>query len=395
MDIAFCHESVLPERGGCETYLVDLGRRLLADGHEVHVYASRWDPSVLPGARFHAVPPVGGPRFLRPWRFGKRCLEALEGTWHDVTVGFDKVWGMDVLCPLGGLHSVLAEHNILKYPNPVARFVARMLKSCDLAHQSYLRLERRQYLDSPQTRILVNSRLVQRHIADRLGIGLDRVTVIHSAIDPDRFPHSDRPRLRQEGRAQWQFGENEVVGLFVARNYRLKGLAPLLRAFHRLRQRPEFGGEPPPLRLLICGDDHFGAYQRQAEQFGIAPYVRFAGSYPDIATAFSLADFLVHPTFYDPCSLVVLEAMACDLPVITSRHNGASELMHPPQEGFVIDDPHNHNELAEGLSQMLDPARRKTCAAAARRTAARWTFEHHYRKMVQFFQDKAASRKAA
>jgi UDP-glucose:(heptosyl)LPS alpha-1,3-glucosyltransferase len=384
---------VLPERGGCETYLVDLARRMLADGHEVHVYACRSDPKVLPGARFHAVPPVGGPRFLRPWRFGKRCLEALMRTCHDVTVGFDKVWGMDVLCPLGGLHSVLGEHNILKHANPVARFVARALKSCDLTHQSYLHLERRQYLDSPQTRILVNSRLVQRHISERLGIGLDRVTVIHSAIDPARFPHTEQPRLRQEGRSHWQFAEDEVVGLFVARNYRLKGLATLLHGFHRLLQRPEHAESP--LRLLVCGDGHFHGYQHLAERLGITPHVRFAGSYPDIATAFFLADFLVHPTFYDPCSLVVLEAMACDLPVITSRHNGASELMHPSEEGFVIDDPHDHDELAECLGYMLDPACRRACAAAARRTAARWTFEHHYRKMVQFFQDVAQRRKAA
>jgi UDP-glucose:(heptosyl)LPS alpha-1,3-glucosyltransferase len=395
MDIAFCHESVLPERGGCETYLVDLARRMLADGHDVHVYACRHDVKVLPRARFHSVPAVAGPRFLRPWRFGMRCLEALEGTRHDVTVGFDKVWGMDVLCPLGGLHSVLGEHNILKNPGPLSQFVARLLKACDLTHQAYLRLERRQYLECPNTRILVNSRLVQRHIADRLGIGLDRVTVIHSAIDPGRFPHAERLRLCHEGRSRWDFAEDDVVGLFVARNYRLKGLAPLLHALQRLLQRPEHRGSQSPLRLLVCGDNAFGPYRRLAEKLGIAAHVRFAGSYPDIATAFFLSDFLVHPSFYDPCSLVVLEAMACDLPVITSRHNGASELMHPPQEGFVIDNPHDHDELAECLGYMLDPARRRACAAAARRTAAQWTFEHHYRKMVQFFQEVAEKRKAA
>jgi UDP-glucose:(heptosyl)LPS alpha-1,3-glucosyltransferase len=186
-----------------------------------------------------------------------------------------------------------------------------------------------------------------------------------------------------------------VVGLFVARNYRLKGLAPLLHSLHRMLQRPEFRDARPPLRLLICGDERFRDYQRLAQRLGIAAFVRFAGSYPDIATAFFLADFLVHPTFYDPCSLVVLEALACDLPVITTRYNGASELMHPPAEGFVIDDPHDHEQLAECLAQMLNPSRRQTCARAARRTAASWTFEHHYRQMVQFFEEVARNKKAA
>ncbi len=50
MNIAFCYESVLPARGGCETYIADLARRLVADEHEVHLYACRWDADALPAA---------------------------------------------------------------------------------------------------------------------------------------------------------------------------------------------------------------------------------------------------------------------------------------------------------------------------------------------------------
>jgi UDP-glucose:(heptosyl)LPS alpha-1,3-glucosyltransferase len=87
--------------------------------------------------------------------------------------------------------------------------------------------------------------------------------------------------------------------------------------------------------------------------------------------------------------------MACGLPVITTRYNGASELLHPPREGYVIDDPHDHAHLAWALTQMLDPARRAACAQAARQTAAQWTFEHHYRQMLAVFADAAARKRAA
>src|SRR6267154_806194 len=50
MDIALCYESVLPSRGGCETYIGDLARRLARDGHAVHLYACRWDPAALPSS---------------------------------------------------------------------------------------------------------------------------------------------------------------------------------------------------------------------------------------------------------------------------------------------------------------------------------------------------------
>ena len=94
MDIALCYESVLPARGGAETYLGDLARRLARDGHAVHLYACRWDATSLPAAtHFHRLDVPTGPRFLRPWRFGEACERALRGARHDVTVGFDKTWG--------------------------------------------------------------------------------------------------------------------------------------------------------------------------------------------------------------------------------------------------------------------------------------------------------------
>ena len=56
MDIALCYESVLPARGGAETYIGDLARRLARDGHAVHLYACRWDAAALPAAtHFHRL----------------------------------------------------------------------------------------------------------------------------------------------------------------------------------------------------------------------------------------------------------------------------------------------------------------------------------------------------
>src|SRR5262249_46579712 len=103
MNIAFCYESVLPTRGGCETYIAGLARRLAADGHELHLYACRWDPDALPASVvYHPVRVPRRPRFLRPWYFGAACRRLLAGAGHQVTVGFDKISGTDVLYPQGG-----------------------------------------------------------------------------------------------------------------------------------------------------------------------------------------------------------------------------------------------------------------------------------------------------
>jgi UDP-glucose:(heptosyl)LPS alpha-1,3-glucosyltransferase len=393
MKIAFCYENVLPARGGCGTYIGDLARRLAADRHEVHLYACRWDERALPATvRYHALPAPRGPRFLRPWRFGAACLRALAEGDHDVSVGFDKTWGQDVLYPQGGLHVASAAHNLHKYPTRGTRWLAGVLKALDLAHWSFRRLERRQYLSEPRPLIVVNSHMVRGHFQQYYGTPSRDLHVVRSAIDPKRFPEHDRPRCRLEWRQRWGIAADETVALFAAMNYRLKGLEPLLHAVARL------GGArsaSAPLRLVVAGDPDYRAYQRLARRLGIVERVCFIGPCLEMRKAYFAADFLVHPTFYDPCSLVVLEALTCGLPVITSRANGASELLHPLQEGYIIDDPHDHERLAWCLAQLCDPVRRAACAQAARRTAAAWTFEQHYRQLLQVFTAALARKRAA
>jgi UDP-glucose:(heptosyl)LPS alpha-1,3-glucosyltransferase len=146
---------------------------------------------------------------------------------------------------------------------------------------------------------------------------------------------------------------------------------------------------------LVAGNRQTGPFRRLARRLGVADRVVFAGFCPDILDGYFAADFFALPTFYDPCSHVVLEALACGLPVITSRHNGASELMHPPREGFVVDDPHDTEHLAWCLTQLLDPARRSACAQAARRVGTQWTFEQHYLQMLAVFAEAVRRKEAA
>jgi UDP-glucose:(heptosyl)LPS alpha-1,3-glucosyltransferase len=393
MNIAFCYENVLPARGGCETYIADLARRLVHDQHDVHLYACRWDEAALPeGLHYHALAVPRGPRFLRPWRFGSACEKALLGTDHQVTVGFDKTWGQDVLYPQGGLHAASAEHNLRKHSGWLGRGAARVAKWLDLAHWSFSRLERRQYLGAQRPLVVVNSVMVREHFQRHYGIRPQDLFVVHSAIDPERFADYDRPRRRLEFRQEWGIAPGETVGLFVAMNYRLKGLEPLLHAVSRMPvPQPARRG----FRLVVAGNPKHAAYQRLARRLGIADRVCFIGPCREMRHCYFAADFLVHPTFYDPCSLVVLEALACSLPVITSQYNGAAELFTPPREGYVVADPHDHEQLAWCMTQLLDPVRRSECAQAARKTAAQWTFDHHYRQILHVFSEAAARNHAA
>jgi UDP-glucose:(heptosyl)LPS alpha-1,3-glucosyltransferase len=83
------------------------------------------------------------------------------------------------------------------------------------------------------------------------------------------------------------------------------------------------------------------------------------------------------------------------LPVITTRYNGASELLTPPADGLVIDDPHEAPELAAALTRMSDRGYLREASAAARATGTRWTFEHHYQALLAVFAEARRTKQAA
>jgi UDP-glucose:(heptosyl)LPS alpha-1,3-glucosyltransferase len=390
MNIAFCYESVLPSRGGCETYIASLARRLVADGHDVHLYARCWDASALPdGLHYHRVDAPGFPRFLRPWYFSVACRRKMRGADHEVSIGFDKIAGPDVLYPQGGVYAASVDYNLLKHRRPLIRRFLRSLKWLDPAHLSFLALEHEQYRPGGALLVAISS-MVRRHMEEWHGASPRHVRVLPVAPPPDRFDATDRPRRRHEARQRWGLSPEHVVALFAGMNYRLKGLEPLLHALALL--------DEPSLSLVVAGRSPSWSFRRLARRLGLADRVHFVGYCADMRDAYFAADLLVHPTFYDPCANVVLEALACGLPVITTRHNGASELLRPAgeegrcAEGLVLDDPHDHGKLAWAIGEMLDPARRLEHARAARQNAATWTFEHHYRGMLEILAEAAARR---
>jgi UDP-glucose:(heptosyl)LPS alpha-1,3-glucosyltransferase len=147
--------------------------------------------------------------------------------------------------------------------------------------------------------------------------------------------------------------------------------------------------------LLIGGSPKTGPYERLARRLGVADRVRFLGYRPDVRECYFAADLLVHPTFYDPCALVTLEALACGLPVLTTVYNGAHELLPPPLDQAVIDDPHDAHLLAHRIQQWWDPRLRAAGTRAARQAAAAWTFEDHYRALLAVLEEAAARKRAA
>jgi UDP-glucose:(heptosyl)LPS alpha-1,3-glucosyltransferase len=155
----------------------------------------------------------------------------------------------------------------------------------------------------------------------------------------------------------------------------------LLRAVARLR------AEGRGVCLAVVGGRRLETWRRRIEWQGLGQAVTLVGPVADPVPYYAAADLYVHPTFYDACSLVALEAAACGLPVITSRYNGAAEVFGGSPGVRVIADPAHTEELAAAMRPLLDPAVRREMAAAARQTMLTHSLENNVDRILDVYQE--------
>ena len=135
-----------------------------------------------------------------------------------------------------------------------------------------------------------------------------------------------------------------------------KGLDILLSAIAQLGQSQ--------LHLMIVGRDNPQPYLPKIEQLGLKQQVHFLG-HRDVTSCYQAADVFVLPTTYEPWGLVIGEALACGLPVITSTLAGAADLIKPGENGILLDDPRSVVQLTQALQTVLVP---ETCRRMAKAT---------------------------
>jgi UDP-glucose:(heptosyl)LPS alpha-1,3-glucosyltransferase len=106
--------------------------------------------------------------------------------------------------------------------------------------------------------------------------------------------------------------------------------------------------------LIVAGNGRTHKYRHIAQKLNIHKKVIFLGHIRHIQNALSVTDVAILPTFYDPSSRYILEALAAGKPVITTRYNGATDLFENDRHGKVIDAPEDISALAEAIVYFTD-----------------------------------------
>jgi glycosyltransferase involved in cell wall biosynthesis len=321
-----------PDRGGRERYAADLVVYLQAAGRQV----TRAKPDRLvrhDGARILALTPMSG---------------ATHYQLH------------------GGLFASAFEGERESMPSIVRRALFRRALTLNRRRQRLIDDEKRVF--DGQAELMAFSEATARELVSR-GVSRSRIRVSRPGVDLKQF-HPD-------GADVPHCAGTSVRLAFAGHNFALKGLPAAIQTVARLRR----GGLDAS--LTVAGRGLIRAFRRIAEREGVGEHVRFVGtvSQHQVADLYRSSDALIHPTFYDPFPRVVIEALACGCPVITTARCGAAEILTHGQHGFVVRDPRDVAAFADAISQMTPPDKRGSVRRAAAELGQSFDGHHHFREV--------------
>ncbi|TAE61170.1 MAG: glycosyltransferase family 1 protein [Nostocales cyanobacterium] len=185
-----------------------------------------------------------------------------------------------------------------------------------------------------QTKVVVAvSNKVAEELVD-IGVCRDKIHVIPNGVDLTEFSPGvvDRQQLG--------LPKNVNLAMF-AGDIRIsrKNLDTVLDALVKV----------PNLHLAVVGETKDSPYPQKVEKLNLTDRVHFLGYRRDMPKIHQASDFFVFPSRYEPFGLVVIEAMACGLPVITAKTTGAADLITPAC-GIVLPECDDVDALAKALN---------------------------------------------
>ena len=214
---------------------------------------------------------------------------------------------------------------------------------------------------------LAASSFTRQSLVDH-GVAPDSVRVVPYGIDLERF-HPDLTLQRNTSAP--------LKLLFVGRINQRKGIKYLLEAIALLPDAD--------LELTVCGRvlDGLDLFQQAGKRVRIRPSV----SAKDLVTAYQEADLFVLPSIAEGFGQVLLEALACGLPILATTHTAGPDLIQECKQGFIVE-PRRPDQLADRIGWALSHREDLlNMRAAARSCAERFPWSRFHEGVTRSVRD--------
>ena len=334
-------------RGGVERILVESANFLAARNHEVSVLSADFDPDVLdPRIHQQHIPVTfrrSIPRLESYRRHAAQMLTRLFGQSKD-TIPAHAAFG--VTCPPGGILWVQAVHaEWLKIARSARNFRGRLAQRLNPFHPYILHRERTYYGRRQYRHLLALTPRVKQELIEHYAVPDADITLLPNGYNPAEFHPARRATDRDPVRAKLGLRPDDKLLLFVANELERKGFFPLIHALAALKE--------PQVHLAAVGRFSLEPHRDLLRKLGIEKQIHAPGPSANVAPWYAAADLFVLPTYYEAWGLVIVEALATGLPVLTSRLAGAAAAVQEPSTGLLLENPRDPAEIKSKLETFL------------------------------------------
>jgi len=194
-------------------------------------------------------------------------------------------------------------------------------------------------------RVITVSRKTMEYVL-KLGADMSKTSVMHNGVDTNFF----HPMNREESRDKLGLPKNKTLILTIRRLVYKNGLDTFIESASLLTR------DYPDLLFIVIGKGpNRKLVEKRVRKLGIDDNIRLAGFVPEklLPLYYNAADYFVIPSSSgEGLPLVLLEAMACGLPVIATTVGGTPEIIEDMRNGVLVP-PRNPKALAKTISKLL------------------------------------------
>ena len=318
--LAIVRQKYRPD-GGAERFVARALDALDNQNLDLNVITREWQGETRPNWHLHLCNPVKWGRISRERGFAEAARALWQREKFDLVQSHERIAGCDIYRAGDGVHRrwLLQRARLL----PVWR---RKLLFSDRYHRYVMCAERAMYAAPELKAVICNAEMIKREIVADFGVAPEKISVIYNAIDSEKFLPADEA-ARQALRQQLSLPANAHCLIFVGSGFERKGLAAAIQVL----------AATDSYLIVVGKDKDEKRYRALAQSLGCLNRLRFMGVQKQTLPFYQAADALLLPTLYDPFPNVILEAMACGLPVITSNTCGGAEFIRQGENGFVCD----------------------------------------------------------
>ena len=310
-------------------------------------------------------------KFLNILNFDKFCFKWIKKNRPYIVFALDRTSYHSHTRLGGGVHKAYINRKKL-FHSPIKTFFSKINPLQILL----LRIEKKAFKNSFLKKVIVNSNMVKNEVIEHYNINPKKIEVLHNAVEYLAFekPFNNWEREKKKFIEKLNLNDTAFHFVFIGNDYKRKGLFQLLKALTNLKNEN--------FHLSILGKDkNIKKYKKYVKRQNFHSKVSFFGRRDDAIKFYQLADCLVIPSFYDPFANVSIEALAMGVKVLTSKYNGASEII-TKDNGIIIDDLLDTQDFTRCLKKALKTKKNRKNAILIRNSVKEMDFSKNLNRLL-------------